>query len=417
MTTPLSDEIRALIAYANETTEAGDTKLGDCVKTLVNGYNGGSNVPSSPFVIPQGALSSRLASLLAYANETTGAGDTLVGDAIRTLCEGYGQGGDLVFYERLRTDRVAYIDTGIIITSDNYITINFGEITTAGTTSYHLFGASSDVPEKRIQYAYSGGRNYSSFLSSERLINSAPLKSECEFTNGWYRDNQYILRINGANVGDFTITEQYQRQAERTFILFANRTNDGNGINANRRTCEIKRFRLFNKFDDAVLADFVPCTYNGEPGMWDLVSETFYGNAASSGQFSVEGQLGNPAETPFTYDCTWPVYGSNVASRMFDGNEATYGWFGGSAVGTYCLVAFERRCFINEIRVLHGRDSTDGIGIYLSDDGESWKLAGELQPVKNDDVSYVIRDAAKYVKFERISGTSKWIAIREFYFN
>lgn len=41
MATPLSDEIRALIAYANETTEADDTKLGDCVKTLCDGYGQG----------------------------------------------------------------------------------------------------------------------------------------------------------------------------------------------------------------------------------------------------------------------------------------------------------------------------------------------------------------------------------------
>lgn len=49
MATPLSDEIRALIAFANETTNAGDTKLGDAVRTLCNGYGGGggSGIPEN----------------------------------------------------------------------------------------------------------------------------------------------------------------------------------------------------------------------------------------------------------------------------------------------------------------------------------------------------------------------------------
>lgn len=37
----LSSKIQALINYANETTEAGDTRLGDAVKTLCDGYGGG----------------------------------------------------------------------------------------------------------------------------------------------------------------------------------------------------------------------------------------------------------------------------------------------------------------------------------------------------------------------------------------
>lgn len=38
MNTPLSDEMQALLAYANETTEGADSTLGDAVKTLCDGY-------------------------------------------------------------------------------------------------------------------------------------------------------------------------------------------------------------------------------------------------------------------------------------------------------------------------------------------------------------------------------------------
>lgn len=48
MNTPLSDEIRALIAYANETTEGADSNLGDAVKTLCDGYGKGGGETAEP---------------------------------------------------------------------------------------------------------------------------------------------------------------------------------------------------------------------------------------------------------------------------------------------------------------------------------------------------------------------------------
>lgn len=38
-------------------------------------------------------IEAQRSALLAYANETTGVGDTRLGDAVRTLVDGYGQGG------------------------------------------------------------------------------------------------------------------------------------------------------------------------------------------------------------------------------------------------------------------------------------------------------------------------------------
>ena len=43
MSTPLTDSINALTAYANETTGASDTTLSDAVGRLCEGYGGGSD--------------------------------------------------------------------------------------------------------------------------------------------------------------------------------------------------------------------------------------------------------------------------------------------------------------------------------------------------------------------------------------
>ena len=52
--TPLTDSIEALTAYANQTTGASDTTLSDAVYTLVQGYGSGGE---SPFEIEEVVVS------------------------------------------------------------------------------------------------------------------------------------------------------------------------------------------------------------------------------------------------------------------------------------------------------------------------------------------------------------------------
>ena len=180
MATPLSDEIRALITFANETTEAGDTKLGDCVKTLCEGYNGGKNLPSSPLVVPSGAISSRLAALLAYANETTGAGDTTMGDAIRTLCEGYGGGEPL---------------------PDGYTQLEYVSSGTAGFTGYLDTGIVPQISDtikikvfRRHVYAFWGADNFVTAVNGTdywRVFNRGGTQKGTYVVNAW---NEYIYQ-------------------------------------------------------------------------------------------------------------------------------------------------------------------------------------------------------------------------------
>lgn len=47
MATPLYDQMSALLAYANEVTGASDTKLGDAVYSLAEGYGGGGGIPEA----------------------------------------------------------------------------------------------------------------------------------------------------------------------------------------------------------------------------------------------------------------------------------------------------------------------------------------------------------------------------------
>lgn len=55
MSTPLTDGINALTAYANEVTGASDTTLSDAVESLVAGY-GVSSIKTSTLTIPANTL-------------------------------------------------------------------------------------------------------------------------------------------------------------------------------------------------------------------------------------------------------------------------------------------------------------------------------------------------------------------------
>ena len=48
-------------------------------------------------------LTDSINALTAYANETTGASDTTLSDAVGRLCEGYGEGGGLFTVEKIKT--------------------------------------------------------------------------------------------------------------------------------------------------------------------------------------------------------------------------------------------------------------------------------------------------------------------------
>lgn len=65
----------------------------DAPITMAARYKDGASLPN-PVVIPPASLplAHGIGSLLSYANEITGAGDTRMGDAIKTLCDGYEKG-------------------------------------------------------------------------------------------------------------------------------------------------------------------------------------------------------------------------------------------------------------------------------------------------------------------------------------
>lgn len=95
-TTPLTDAINALTQYANETTGASDTTLSDAVGTLVAGYGGGGGgytIDDIASTEPSGAITLTTPTVRNYAfhrnpyiTSVTTNGTTTIGDNSFSYC-------------------------------------------------------------------------------------------------------------------------------------------------------------------------------------------------------------------------------------------------------------------------------------------------------------------------------------------
>ena len=95
-------------------------------------------------------------------------------------------------------------------------------------------------------------------------------------------DTRYIIDYNK---GHFTVTDKngllYQEATRTSTTLNTSNLYIFNFNPTDSRTAQAKiyYFKIYN--NDVLLRDFVPCSYNGEPGFWDKVECKFYGNKGS----------------------------------------------------------------------------------------------------------------------------------------
>lgn len=198
--------------------------------------------------------------------------------------------------EYIETDGVAYINTGILGNDPRSAEIKFLPTLKAyqvilGTTNgidgdaktYVLFSiGSAGTLVFSHTYDYATGAP-----SIENSINNAtPFVAKISF-----KKSSQVLQVKQEGEESFTSFSKTQSSTITTgnpMYLFANYSESLQGPN---NKCNIgSRLYYCKIYSDStyttLVRNMIPCIYQGEYGMWDTVSNAFFGNVAGSGSFS-----------------------------------------------------------------------------------------------------------------------------------
>lgn len=183
----------------------------------------------------------------------------------------------VVWYKKLVFDGTAYLNTGLNVQNKTFEwTVTWERRATSNdygvVEKYNYNGGSNRDMQIYVRQYNNPNNSYSLYSNSSSVVLPVvvPLNTKVTFT---------VARVAGAN--HYTLTA------------------DGQTINGPTTTrdrteplCITKSAKAVMssevKIDGVVIQYLRPCTYYGEPGMWDTINNAFIGNAASSGSFSVE---------------------------------------------------------------------------------------------------------------------------------
>lgn len=200
---------------------------------------------------------------------------------------------DFAYYEKLIGDGSAYIELPYKLNKRDNLLFKYSTI--SPTTAQMVYGARD--------FNANGGRN------SLYLHNNAN-----QSYLGAY--SPAIYEINNANTAETleieivleeTATDTYARRCYKNgervwqlagvtwdeaffttnFFIFASNTSNSTNIDNRKLKGAIYYFDIVNALTGEIMVALRPCTYKGEPGMVDIMTMTFYGNAGG-GSFSVE---------------------------------------------------------------------------------------------------------------------------------
>lgn len=226
-------------------------------------------------------------------------GSTKIGGAKLGNTLVYQQGGEPAvptFVDYIETDGVAYINTEILGNDNRSAEIKFlptlkaGQII-LGTTNGQDGNAKTYV---LFQIGSSGTLFFSHYYvyqssspSIENSINNAtPFVAKVAF-----KRSSQVLQVKQEGESSFTSFSKTNSSTVTTgnpMYLFANYRESEQGATTHCNTgsrvyyCKIYSDNTYT----TLVRDYVPCIYQGEYGLWDNVSDSFFGNAAGSGAFT-----------------------------------------------------------------------------------------------------------------------------------
>lgn len=243
------------------------------VPPTLDNVNGLSNTNNCPIYVPD-------ASLEAYK---TAVNWSAYADRIHPLSE---IEGSLVFYDKLVGDGTAYINTEYYAKGTDGFAWSADRPT---NWNKFIFGCKSSalnlgvLPINESQTYYLVGSAGATAVTEDNRPTITRELIVTQIDGSLHR----VLTDNGEQTKDFGAVGSYaDKTSSAPLLLFSCQTNATNATADRIYNGTIRSFSITD-IDGNTIMSLKPCTFAGDAGMWDEVNGKFYGNAATSGEFSV----------------------------------------------------------------------------------------------------------------------------------
>lgn len=199
----------------------------------------------------------------------------------------------LVFYEKLRFDGTAYIDTDIVPDAQASYGVKLGnETLTAAQRIFIVPANGTNIGAILSSSTTSTNRQFGIYYGSSSAASS---NRTLPFSYDTYN---FFLTPSRFGWGDVTYTiTKGSNTPTAGLILGANTAHTGQAYTGTMGAFGVYGADAKNAASYAALIAFTPyrtlqpCLYDNEAGMWCLETNTFYGNTAGAGSLSVEGNI------------------------------------------------------------------------------------------------------------------------------
>ena len=208
------------------------------------------------------------------------------------------QGGTPLPYtpvEYIEADGSAYINTGIKGNDPRSCHLKFS-LGSVGTSSRCIIGTGSATENTSLYVlgyvntsGYFGfGHNYfyANSASSDYLITAgSPFEAKVAMKNG--AQSAQLKQAGASSFVTYSKTQSATLTTNKSMYLFAANNGDSTTFGLCPSGSKLYFCKIYSDNSYTTLVfDGIPCVYNGEYGLWDKVSNTFFGNAAASGAFT-----------------------------------------------------------------------------------------------------------------------------------
>lgn len=202
------------------------------------------------------------------------------------------------FVDYIETDGVAYIDSGVPGITPRSVELNVTPVLPASGNSY-IMGSRKDSGDTRITFLLVNANGYAGFAFGSTIWNGTDNAINCSasannktmmLVRSSISTATKILGVKQSGESSYT-TKSYNVSGSLTsntysIGIFAN--NNYGSFSVAAAGTRIEHVKIWDNlgYDGNLLFDGYACLYNGEYGLWDNVTNSFFGNAAESGAFS-----------------------------------------------------------------------------------------------------------------------------------